>query len=179
MAYMDWNNHAHAHTHTPTPTPTHTLCLPIFFHTPPCISEAKKNMQIDIYIQQICRQIYIYIVGLLLITLCEFVCILFRTQHFQNIKQVSFQVNVGLFQVNVGLFQVYMYIYIYLHKNIQVYTQPIVDRVAKNLEIVSETFSTDQNSAHGVFDQYRVIIVIKDPMGRSLTMSTTLLTGNK
>jgi len=33
-----------------------------------------------------------------------------------------------------------------------VYVQPIADRVAKNLEIISETFSTDQNSAHGIFD---------------------------
>ena len=35
--------------------------------------------------------------------------------------------------------------------------QPIADRVAKNLEIISETFSTNQPSAHGIYDQYQVI----------------------
>jgi len=30
--------------------------------------------------------------------------------------------------------------------------QPIADRVAQNLEIMSKTFSTNQNSAHGIYD---------------------------
>ena len=32
------------------------------------------------------------------------------------------------------------------------YVQPIADRVAQNLEIISETFSTNQNSVHGMYD---------------------------
>jgi len=35
--------------------------------------------------------------------------------------------------------------------------QPIADRVAQNLEIVSETFSTEQNSANGIYNEYHVI----------------------
>ena len=35
--------------------------------------------------------------------------------------------------------------------------QPIADRVAQNLEIISRTFSTNQNSAHGIYDEYQVI----------------------
>ena len=35
--------------------------------------------------------------------------------------------------------------------------QPIADRVAQNLETISKTFSTNQNSAHGIYDQYQVI----------------------
>ena len=30
--------------------------------------------------------------------------------------------------------------------------QPIADRVAKNVEIISKSFSTNQNSAHGIYD---------------------------
>ena len=36
------------------------------------------------------------------------------------------------------------------------YIQPIADRVAQNLEIISETFSTYQTSAHGTYDWYHV-----------------------
>jgi len=32
------------------------------------------------------------------------------------------------------------------------YVRPIADRMAQNLEIISETFSTNQNSAHGIYD---------------------------
>ena len=35
--------------------------------------------------------------------------------------------------------------------------QPIADRVALNLEIIFKTFSTNQNSAHGIYDSYQVI----------------------
>ena len=35
--------------------------------------------------------------------------------------------------------------------------QPIADKVAQHLEIISMTFSTNQNSAHGIYDQYQVI----------------------
>jgi len=35
--------------------------------------------------------------------------------------------------------------------------QPIADRVAQNLEIISKTFSTNQNSTHGIYDEYPVI----------------------
>jgi len=35
--------------------------------------------------------------------------------------------------------------------------QPIADRVALNLEIISKTVSTDQNSAYGIYDQNQVI----------------------
>ena len=35
--------------------------------------------------------------------------------------------------------------------------QPIIDRVAQNLEIISTTFSTNQNSAHGIYVEYQVI----------------------
>ena len=34
--------------------------------------------------------------------------------------------------------------------------QPITDRVALNLEIIFKTFSTNQNSAHGIYDWYQV-----------------------
>jgi len=34
--------------------------------------------------------------------------------------------------------------------------QPTADRVALNLEIISKTFSTNQNSAHGICDEYQV-----------------------
>jgi len=30
--------------------------------------------------------------------------------------------------------------------------QPIADRVAKNLEMISQTFPTEQNSAHGIHE---------------------------
>ena len=30
--------------------------------------------------------------------------------------------------------------------------QPVADRVAKNLEMISKTFSTNQNSAHRIYD---------------------------
>jgi len=33
--------------------------------------------------------------------------------------------------------------------------QLIADRVAKNLEIISKTFTTNQNSAHGLYDESR------------------------
>jgi len=33
-----------------------------------------------------------------------------------------------------------------------VLVQPIADRVAQNLEIISKRFPTDQNSAHGIDD---------------------------
>jgi len=35
--------------------------------------------------------------------------------------------------------------------------QPIADRVAQNLEIISKTFSSHQNSAHGIYDEYQGI----------------------
>ena len=34
----------------------------------------------------------------------------------------------------------------------QVNIQPIADRVAQHLEIISEIFPTNQNSAHGIYD---------------------------
>ena len=37
------------------------------------------------------------------------------------------------------------------------YIQPIADRVAQNLEIISKTFPTNQNSAHGTYDSYLII----------------------
>jgi len=30
--------------------------------------------------------------------------------------------------------------------------QPIADRVVQNLEIISDTFSTNQTSTHGIYD---------------------------
>jgi len=39
-----------------------------------------------------------------------------------------------------------------LHVNDKEYLQQIADRVAKNLEIISKTFSTNQTSAHGIHD---------------------------
>ena len=32
--------------------------------------------------------------------------------------------------------------------------QPIADRVAQNFDIISETLSAHQNSAHGIYDEY-------------------------
>jgi len=37
------------------------------------------------------------------------------------------------------------------------YIQPIADRVAQHLEFISQTFPTNQNSAHGIYDYYQVI----------------------
>ena len=37
------------------------------------------------------------------------------------------------------------------------YIQPIADRVAQHLKIISKTFPTNQNSAHGIYDQYQAI----------------------
>jgi len=44
----------------------------------------------------------------------------------------------------------------YLYES-QMHTQPIADRVAPNLEIISTTFLTNQKSAHGIYDLYQVI----------------------
>ena len=35
--------------------------------------------------------------------------------------------------------------------------QPIADKEAQHLEIISKTFLTNQNSVHGIYDQYRLI----------------------
>ena len=35
---------------------------------------------------------------------------------------------------------------------VDIHIQPIADRVALNLEIIVETFSTNQNSGHGIYD---------------------------
>ena len=35
--------------------------------------------------------------------------------------------------------------------------QPIADRVALNLEIIFQTFSTNHHSAHGIYAEYQVI----------------------
>ena len=37
------------------------------------------------------------------------------------------------------------------------YVQPIAHRVAQNLEIISKTLATYQNSAHGMNDEHQVI----------------------
>jgi len=37
------------------------------------------------------------------------------------------------------------------------YVQPIADRVAQHLEIISKTFPTNQDSAHGIYDYSQVI----------------------
>ena len=35
--------------------------------------------------------------------------------------------------------------------------QPVADMVTQHLEIISKSFPTNQNSAHGIYDQYQVI----------------------
>ena len=35
--------------------------------------------------------------------------------------------------------------------------QPIADRVAPHLEMISKTFPTNQNSAHGIYDWYQAM----------------------
>jgi len=35
--------------------------------------------------------------------------------------------------------------------------QPIADKVALNLEIIVDTFSTNQNSAYGIYELYQVV----------------------
>ena len=35
-----------------------------------------------------------------------------------------------------------------------IYIQPIADSVARNLEVISKTFSTHQTSANGIYDSY-------------------------
>jgi len=37
------------------------------------------------------------------------------------------------------------------------YVHPIADRVAQHPESISETFPTNQNSAHGIYDDSQVI----------------------
>ena len=39
--------------------------------------------------------------------------------------------------------------FVYLYHDV---VQPIADRVAQHLEITSKTFSTNQNSAHGIYE---------------------------
>ena len=46
---------------------------------------------------------------------------------------------------------------LYLLREVHIYIQPIVYRVAQHLEIVSKTFPTNQYSAHGIYDWYQVI----------------------
>jgi len=36
------------------------------------------------------------------------------------------------------------------------YIQPIADRVALNLELYFKNLSTNQNSAHGIYDKYQI-----------------------
>jgi len=36
-------------------------------------------------------------------------------------------------------------------------TQPIAERVEYNLQNISQTFSTNQNSEHGIYDYYHII----------------------
>ena len=38
------------------------------------------------------------------------------------------------------------------------YIQPIAERVAQNFEMISQVVSRHQNSAHGIYDQYHVIL---------------------
>ena len=51
---------------------------------------------------------------------------------------------------------VYIYIctrtYTHTYVNTCIYIQPIADRVAKHLEIISKTYPTNQNAAHGIDD---------------------------
>jgi len=42
-------------------------------------------------------------------------------------------------------------------KNTSIIVQPIVDWVARNLEIIFQSFSTNQNSIHGIYDKSKVI----------------------
>jgi len=37
-----------------------------------------------------------------------------------------------------------------------IHIQPIADRLAQHLEIISKTFTTNHNSAHGIYDYYQV-----------------------
>jgi len=46
---------------------------------------------------------------------------------------------------------IYIYIPIYIYDDECAMIQPIPDRVAQNLEIISKTFPTNQNSAHGIY----------------------------
>ena len=44
----------------------------------------------------------------------------------------------------------YMYGYVYIY--VWMCVQPNADREAQHLEIISKTFPTNQNSAHGIYD---------------------------
>ena len=65
---------------------------------------------------------------------------------------VSFHIHRSLF-IYIGLFS-------YTHEWCMTcisHVQPIAERVAQNLQIISETFSTNQNSSHRIYDEYQVI----------------------
>jgi len=42
--------------------------------------------------------------------------------------------------------------FMYIPQDISKYIQPIADRVARNLEIISKIFSTNHKSAYGIYD---------------------------
>ena len=52
---------------------------------------------------------------------------------------------------------IHIYTYIYTKIYIHIHIQPIADRVAQHLKINFKTFSTNQNSAHGICDWYHKV----------------------
>ena len=44
-----------------------------------------------------------------------------------------------------------------MYYNNVIVSQPIADREAQHLEILSKTFPTNQNSAYGIYDEYQLI----------------------
>jgi len=54
--------------------------------------------------------------------------------------------------IYVCIFCICVCIYISVSSKIYIHVQLIADRVALNLEIISKTFSTNQNSARGIYD---------------------------
>jgi len=61
---------------------------------------------------------------------------------------------------HVFLHVYYVYVYVCVSQQVTwliIRIQPIADRVAQHLEFISKTLSTNQNSAHGIYDEYHVI----------------------
>ena len=46
----------------------------------------------------------------------------------------------------------HIHIFVHIYKSLDSYIQPIADRVALNLEIILKKNSTNQNSAHWIYD---------------------------
>jgi len=99
----------------------------------------------DVYIY-----IYIYIYNHIYNYMYTCICILIESTPHKNPYALKGDPRLCIRYANVYIY-VYTHIYIYTHLHM-LYIQSIADRVAQNLEITCKTFSTNQNSVHGIYD---------------------------